>query len=281
MADYVELHIQSDIPGEILTGYLSSLPFESFMEEDDGLKAYMPEYLFDREALDSVLLDLKELGEINAGIKKIQEENWNEVWESNFQPVTIAEKVWVGAPFHDPGDRLPFRIFIEPKMSFGTAHHPTTAMMIEWLLDMDLKDKNVLDMGTGTGLLAILAEQAGAKSVVAIDIDLWAFENARENIKRNNCNRIQIILGGVNRIPNQYFDLILANINRNILLEQLPVYSSVMPQGAALLLSGFYMQDVPLLTEKAARCGLKPEGVLKRRLDFLVFDQTGIDPDDR
>lgn len=258
--EYVELKyiVGSENEGltEEIMAILSEFGYESFVEENDKLLAYIPALLFDSAILnnkelwpDSLILD-------NFSWKEIPEQNWNAVWEENFQPVTIAGKCHIRAPFHEPNNQVPYEIIIEPKMSFGTAHHETTAQMIEYLIEIDLSGKKVLDMGCGTGILAILAALRGAIDIVAIDIDEWAYNNSIENIERNNTTSISVLLGDASLLKDQKFNTIIANINRNILLNDIPVYAECLDAGGLLLLSGFYIDDLPVINQMAGSAGL-------------------------
>lgn len=189
--------------------------------------------------------------------------NWNEEWEKNFQPILVEDSCCVRAPFH-PATDVKYDIVIEPKMSFGTGHHATTHMMIQFLLNNDFEGKRVLDMGCGTGVLAIVAEKRGAKEVDAIDIDNWCYQNSIENVERNNCSRITVYEGGAELLGEKKYDVIIANINRNILLEDIKVYSRNLEAGGELYLSGFYAADIPAIVEECEKNGLDRVGSLER-----------------
>lgn len=259
--EYVELKYKADPGSEGLTEELMALlaefGYESFVEESDCLLAYIQTPQFDPTIFQNKELWPGNINTANFSWQAIPEQNWNAVWEENFQPVTIAGKCHIRAPFHEPVSNVPYEIIIEPKMSFGTAHHETTAMMIEYLLEIDLNGKKVLDMGCGTGVLAILAALRGAKEIEAIDIDEWAYNNTIENIERNNTTFINVLLGDASLLNDQSFNIIIANINRNILLSDIPVYSSCLGENGQLLLSGFYTDDLPAITEKAESAGLR------------------------
>lgn len=182
-------------------------------------------------------------------VKEIADQNWNAEWEKNFEPILVDDKCAVRAPFHNPVTGFAMEIVIEPKMSFGTGHHATTWLMMRALFDLDLKGKKLLDMGSGTGVLAILAEKLGAASCDAIDIDEWAYENALENMQRNGCRRVHCALGGADLLGEKKYDVILANINRNILTRDAAHYLNVLNNGGLILLSGFYTHDVPLVQD--------------------------------
>jgi len=248
---------------ELIMARLGELGFESFSETEDGLLAYIPTSQFD-----PAILNNEELWPDGADPEytwiAIPEQNWNEVWESNFEPVTIAGSCHIRAPFHPKPDQIEFELIIEPKMSFGTAHHETTALMIEYLLSEPLEGKRVLDMGCGTGVLAILACMRHAGEVYAIDNDAWAYENTLENIQRNNCQSISVYHGDAALLTGRMFDLVIANINRNILLNDMEIYRKSMPAGGVLLLSGFYESDLEAITGAAHKLGLQAAGFLTR-----------------
>jgi len=193
--------------------------------------------------------------EISFTAEEIEQVNWNEEWEKNFDPIEVDGRCAVRAPFHKKTD-VEFDIVIEPKMSFGTGHHETTHMMIKHLLKLDVTDKKTLDMGCGTGVLAILAEMKGAHPIDAIDIDNWCYLNSVENAERNNCKQITVHEGDASVLVNKKYDLIIATINRNILLQDIPIYANCLPIDGMLLLSGFYTEDISLITEKCNENGL-------------------------
>ncbi|MEQ3656856.1 MAG: 50S ribosomal protein L11 methyltransferase [Dokdonia sp.] len=244
-------------PGsDILIAQLGEIGFESFIENDNGITAYIQkeeafantpitsyeDLIKDVDILDSTLFD------IHFTAKEIEQVNWNEEWEKHFDPIDVDGKCVVRAPFHAK-TATHYDIIIEPKMSFGTGHHETTHMMIKHLLKMDLSQKKTLDMGSGTGVLAILAEMRGAGPIDAIDIDHWCYLNAKENAERNNCDQITVLEGDVALLQNKTYDVVIANINRNILLQDIPTYAQCLPVGGILLLSGFYLSDLGQITD--------------------------------
>ena len=245
----IRIHPASEEKKEILTSLLAEEGFESFAETETELLAYVKADQYDRNRVEMICARF----EVEFHDKRIPEQNWNAEWEKNFEPVLIAGKCYIRAPFHVPGKVYPYEIIIEPKMSFGTAHHETTAMMIEMMMGMDFKGKKVLDMGCGTGILAILAEMLGAAEVDAIDNDEWAFNNALENMERNKATVVTVKKGDVNAAGSGY-DIILANINRNILLGHIPEYSKRVITGE-LLMSGFYLEDLEIIQQSAASNG--------------------------
>ncbi len=267
--DYYELHIKSEIDPAIVTAYISTLPFESFQEDEEGsIRAFIPVENFVEEDWEEVRADLERLGSLTYSRTRIPGRNWNAVWESNFQPVIIEDRIWIGASFHTPPGDIEFQLTIDPKMSFGTAHHATTRQMLAWMLELDMRDKKVLDMGTGTGILAIMAERRGASSVFAIDNDGQIYDNIVENMERNAVRNIRVKIGDIEDVPEEKYDLILANINRNILLRHMPGYARRMKEGSQILFSGFYEEDIPVLEKEAQRYGL--QRIAYRTLDRWV-----------
>lgn len=258
--EYIELNFTitpKETGNEILAAKLADIGFESFIETELGLLAYIPSVKFssgDVEKLD--ILQNKEFS-VKYEYKSILDKNWNEEWESSYSPVAVAGKCCIRAPFHPVNTHCKYDIIIEPKMSFGTAHHETTSLMIEQILQMDLTGKSILDMGCGTSVLAILAAKMGAATVTAIDIDEWAFNNSVENITRNQVNDIIRIFQGDAELISETFDLILANINRNILMRDIPKYISHLNKTGILLLSGFYDADVPVISDRVESDGMK------------------------
>lgn len=243
----VNFNISPLIPHrEILTVYLADLAFDSFVETDNGLQAYVQSQDLNVDALNHAVEAVRAMNAtIDFEIQEIEQQNWNATWESQFDPIEVSEICRVRAPFHEDKG-LPFELIIEPKMSFGTGHHATTFLMLTEMLTMNWSNQIVLDMGSGTGVLAFLAEKSGAAIIDAIDIDDWAYENAIENATRNQCPKTQVILGGAEKIVRHY-DTIIANINRNILVKDGAVYSAHLSSGGHLLLSGFYQEDQDIL----------------------------------
>ncbi|SFG05152.1 ribosomal protein L11 methyltransferase [Salegentibacter agarivorans] len=240
---------------EILVAELGYLGFESFVEEEDGLTAYIPAEEYEDDLLAGVHILQSNEFQITYSKGEIEQVNWNEEWEKNFSPIMVDDICSVRAPFHPEPD-TEFDIVIEPKMSFGTGHHATTHMMIQHILKNDWNEKVVLDMGCGTGVLAILASMKGAKFVDAIDIDNWCYQNTLENVGRNDCDNINVEEGGAELLQDRKYDMILANINRNILLRDLPIYKDCLIKGGNLFLSGFYEEDIPVITEACQKLGL-------------------------
>jgi len=243
---------------EILVAQLSELDFESFVEEEPFLKAYIQTDLLDENQVNKLVLDLKtENNHISFTFQEIKQQNWNAVWESQFEPVYVGEKLLIKAPFHNIEDFNGLVIEIEPKMSFGTGHHQTTHLMCEQILSMDLKDCSILDMGAGTGVLSILAEKLGSNYIEAVEIEEWSAENCAENATRNLCTKITSLFGDYDVVSNQLFDVILANINKNVLKSHLPFYSSKIEKDGILLLSGFFTTDNEELIAAANKVGFE------------------------
>ena len=241
---------------EVVLAVLSELGFESFVERERGLEAYIQESDWTPDLLDA-LYPLSENGfDIGWSLLAIPPENWNAVWESDFQPIVIEDKCAVRAHFHDPID-VPYELVITPKMSFGTGHHQTTYMMLNYLLQHPPKGHSLLDMGCGTGVLAILAEKLGAVSINAIDVEPWCYQNTVENIATNGCKNITPAEGDRSQIPPKEFNTILANINMNVLLLDIPLYAEQLKEDGSLFLSGFFTQDIPAIESKANQYGLK------------------------
>ena len=241
---------------EILIAELGYLGFESFVENDDGITAYIPEEEYEDDILANVHILQSEDFKITYSQNEIERVNWNEEWEKNFTPILVDERCSVRAPFHEKPD-VDFDIVIEPKMSFGTGHHATTHMMIQHILKNDWEGKSVLDMGCGTGVLAILTAMKGAKAIDAIDIDNWCYLNTLENISRNDCEHINVEEGGAELLEGREYDSILANINRNILLRDLPIYDKCLKANGNLFLSGFYEGDLPAIKKACEKIGLE------------------------
>lgn len=243
---------------EILIAYLAELGFESFVDSEDGFLAYIQEAEFDKEAFESLDLIANPAVdvEIHFEIKSIAAQNWNATWESAFEPVIISDSLAIVAPFHTEFPATKHTIIIEPKMSFGTGHHQTTRLMSNAMFNLDAMPERVLDMGCGTGVLAILAEKLGAKQVLGVDVELWAYENSIENAARNACSNIALEHGDVQNIIGQRFDLILANINKNVLKADIQHYADCLNVQGRLFLSGFFTSDNDELLSIAKNCNL-------------------------
>ena len=267
--NYYELTVQlSDFDrwNDILIAYLAELDYESFQEESPAIKAYVQESSYHGEALQALFNELQSEQDViqSFEVKLIPQQNWNAQWESQFEPVFIGDEIRVVAPFHRLDPFTGIEILIEPKMSFGTGHHQTTHLMCASMMNMDFQSKRVLDMGSGTGVLAILAEKRGATDIVAIDIEEWSAENILENIALNHCRSIKAIHGDASAIPQILFDIVLANINKNVLLAQLASYSSALKMGGVLVLSGFFVTDAPDLIIEAQKHGFMHQSTLDK-----------------
>jgi ribosomal protein L11 methyltransferase len=247
---------------EMLIAQLGYVGFESFVEQDYGVTAYIQKQEWNSKILDDVFLLHSNEFNITFEHNEIVQTNWNEEWEKNFNPIQVDDLVSIRAPFHT-NPLLQFDIVIEPKMSFGTGHHETTHMMVQHLLALDLDTKKVLDMGCGTGILAIFAEMKGAKPIDAIDIDRWCYENSLENIQRNNCNHITVYEGDASLLKEKY-DVIIANINRNILLSDMKTYTDCLNENGVLLLSGFYKEDIVIIEDEVTKHGVTFEKMIQR-----------------
>ena len=254
---------------EILIAELGMAGFESFVENEDGITAYIPKEEYEAETMTGIHILQSNEFDISFSQNEIEQVNWNVEWEKNFHPIIVNEKCGVRAPFHPKPD-VTYDIVIEPKMSFGTGHHATTHMMIEFLLEQDLSDKQVLDMGCGTGVLAIVAEKKGASKIDAVDIDNWCFQNTRENVERNDCNNIEAFEGGAELLQGRTYDVIIANINRNILLEDMSTYNDSLNSGGDLFLSGFYSADIPAIQKECEKYGLEYQDY-KDREDWVAL----------
>ena len=252
-----------DPASDILIAELGEVGFESFVENEEGVLAYIQKPDWTEDILESIAILENENFKISFQIKEIEQENWNATWEENFNPIQVGDQCAVRAPFHEKPE-VEFDIVIEPKMSFGTGHHETTHMMLQHILDHDYKDKSVLDMGSGTGVLAILAAMKGANTIDAIDIDNWCYLNAKENVARNQCDHIDVYEGDSSLLKDQKYDVIIANINRNILLADIPTYAKCLNENGVLFLSGFYKEDIPMISSKCAEVALKFEKNLEK-----------------
>lgn len=261
---YFEVTFTAHPCNEIITDVLSALTaeigFESFVECEGGLQAYVQQALFDEEALKAVLADFPIADTtLSYSISEPEDKNWNEEWEKNFfQPIVIDNRCVIHSTFHKDYPTAEYDIVINPQMAFGTGHHETTSSILGELLDADLKGKSVLDMGCGTSILAILASMRGAESVTAIDIDDWCVNNSRDNIKLNHIDNITVELGDASLLKDRKpFDVIIANINRNILLNDMAAYAGCMHSGSEIYMSGFYVEDIQAIREKGESLGME------------------------
>ncbi len=247
-----------DYQRDLLIDELATLGFDTFEETEFGFNAYIPSDTFDRDTVEEMLEPYYEQFTFSYEVNLIPQKNWNEVWESNFEPIEIDQKIRVRATFHEARPDYPYEIVIDPKMAFGTGHHQTTAMMMALMLEHDFTGRRVLDMGCGTGILAILAAKLDAEHIVAIDYDPVCYESTMENAQLNQADNITALCGSEEAIPDGKYDTILANINRNILLDQMESYSRVLKAGGDIYLSGFYESpDLEIITGAAAQFGLK------------------------
>ncbi len=256
--NYIGYHFSvepKELGSEILIAELGETAFESFIETENGLSAYVQKELWNENILDDIQILHSEEFTISYTIEEIEQVNWNEEWEKNFEPIDIDGICQIRAPFHEKNDAK-YDIVIEPKMSFGTGHHETTFMMAQHLLETDVTGMKALDMGCGTAILAILAEMRGAQPIDAIDIDNWCYLNSIENAERNNCKHITVYEGDASLLVDQKYDLIIANINRNILLNDMQAYVNCLNKGGLLLLSGFYEEDIPFIDASCTEKGL-------------------------
>lgn len=242
---------------DMLMELLGAAGFDSFMDTDEGFEAYCQEKSLDETELDEIL-QMEQFSNVKLLKKElIPDQDWNATWEASYEPVIINELCRIKAPFHQVEGSYIYDLVIEPKMSFGTAHHETTSQIIELMLQSDFKGLNVLDMGSGTGVLAILAKKLGSSMTVAIDNDEWAYRNALDNVKLNDETEIVVELGDANSLNNRQFDIILANINRNILLRDMKEYVKCLVDGGKIFFSGFYEEDLKLIAKEAECLGLK------------------------
>lgn len=267
--EYIELNIKISPRNpwaEILVANLADAGYESFVDTEDGILAYGQASEVDFAApLKNTLLENKQ-DDFDFVIEQkfIPQQNWNAVWEADFQPVFVEEYCTIKAPFHEDIQLVGLPIIIQPQMSFGTGHHQTTYLMSKSLFELDTKFENVLDMGTGTGVLAIIAEKLGAKKLLAVDIEDWSVENTKENLIRNHCVKTEVICGDIDVIPAQKFDLILANINKNVLKAHARNYSEMLSKGGKLFISGFFTTDVDEMIEVFSNLGMEYEKMLNK-----------------
>ena len=244
---------------DVVSALAGEIGFESFVEWENGVQAYVQQSLFDEEALKEMVTNFPLPDtQITYEIKEAEDKDWNEEWEKNFfQPIVIGDRCCIHSTFHKDTPQTEYEILINPQMAFGTGHHETTSSIICELLDADLQGKSVLDMGCGTSILAILASMRGANPVTAIDIDDWCVNNSRDNIELNGISNITVELGDAGLLEGrEAFDVIIANINRNILLADMDRYAACMHKGSELYMSGFYVQDIPVIQEEAENLGM-------------------------
>lgn len=263
MNDYYEVRLDlnpcCEDASDLLAGMLADEGYESFVPDEEGLTAYIRKELFSGDRLKAVLNDFPFDCTVTASSKVIEGRDWNSEWEKNyFQPIEIGGKVVVHSSFHTDIPGAQYDIVIDPKMAFGTGHHSTTSQILTALLSADLEGKSVIDMGTGTGILAILADMRGAAKIDAVEIDEFAYENAKENVKLNNASHIALHHGDASTLATiRDIDLFIANINRNIITADLAAYADTLSPGASVVLSGFYEEDIPVIMKTAETLGLK------------------------
>lgn len=265
--DTIELNIQltpKNPWSDIVIAELSEQGFDSFVATDEGVLAYAPNSVDTDEVIKNSLLGSPEGFECRIVKTIIPHQNWNAEWEKNFSPVVIEQYATILAPFHDEKEVVGMKVIIQPQMSFGTGHHQTTWMMTKALFELDEMPANVLDMGTGTGVLAIYAEKLGAKEILAIDIEEWSAENARENVERNQGTKIECLWGDIDLVAGRNFGLIIANINKNILKQHMEVYADALETNGTLLLSGFFVTDVEEMTMYCQNYKLKQTKVFTK-----------------
>lgn len=264
-----ELNPDTEENREILVAMLSELTFESFDETDEFVMGYIPGESFDLDEITGITSTLN--FSVHLENEMIPDQNWNEVWEKNyFKPLLIGGRCLVRAPFHTEYEQAEFELVIEPKMAFGTGNHETTTLVAEQILNMELTGKTVLDMGCGTGILGMLASLKGAKYVTAIDIDIWSFESTVENARLNNIYNVEAKLGDAGLLGNESYEIIFANIHKNVIINDLPAYEKVLKSGGKLFLSGFYTQDMPDVKEKAESLGLLETGFHEKN-NWVVY----------
>lgn len=254
----------NSIANDLLMAQLGDLGFDSFCESETGFEAYIPSKDYQSEVVNQLELPFDGV-QLSFETEVIPDQNWNKVWEDNFfQPIVIGQDCVVRSSFHPPVDGIKYDILIDPKMAFGTGHHSTTSLMVQHILETEMTDQRILDMGCGTGILGMLCSMRGCQSVLGIDIDEWAYNNAIENMELNHIENMEIQLGGAELLKDQSFDIVLANINRNILLEDMQNYADVLKPGGLLLLSGFYSEDLEIITKETQKHQL---GYLSHKTD--------------
>lgn len=281
MNDYIEARFQIDPCDEIATDVLAAIlcdnGYESFVPDETGLMAYVKKELFDSDVLAEVISTFPMDNKITLSYEIIEGQDWNSEWEKNyFQPIVVGDKCVIHSSFHNDVPSAEYDIVIDPKMAFGTGHHATTSLIIRQLLEMDLKDKDVMDMGTGTGILAILCAMRGAKNVSAIEIDEFAYVNAVENVRLNGVPQINVHHGDAALLKEENIvDVFIANINRNIITNDIDSYADNLKLEGLMLLSGFYEEDIPVIMEKAKILGLEYKShSVQDRWSCLILEKT-------
>ncbi|WKN46046.1 50S ribosomal protein L11 methyltransferase [Tunicatimonas pelagia] len=262
MKQYIAVEIKcSESLREILMAELGEAQYDSFLETEDGLEAYVERAHFDPSRLEEILRQY-DLSKTDYQVQTVEEKNWNVEWEKHFEPILVDDQCLVRATFHQADKEYPYEIIIDPKMAFGTGHHATTYLMLQWQLELDQRNKSVIDAGCGTGVLAIMANKRGATQITAFDNNEWAVANSQENLELNQCSEIKLSLGTIQDVgAEQTVDLILANINRNVLLDEMDLYAQQLTSEGELLLSGFLEADQTLIEQRAQEVGLQRVGV--------------------
>ena len=266
---YIAVHLifdtSTEYTADILASMLGEAGFDSFVNTDKGMDAYIPVKLYDLNTLELTLQNFPFPENINFSIEELEDKNWNEEWEKYFfEPIIIDNECIIHSSFHKDIPHLKYDITIDPKMAFGTGHHETTSLMIGEILKMELNGKSLLDMGCGTSVLAILAAMRSAAPVTAIDIDDWCVDNSQENIRLNKISGIEVLLGGAELLEGLHLDVVMANINRNILLNDMKYYANTLTSGGELYMSGFYTEDVPIIEAKAMELGFRMQYFLQK-----------------
>lgn len=276
-ADYIEVNFVHDAGlVEILPALLDQIGFDSFLEDENGLKGYIQKSIYSEQELKSFLQENEFTADVTFKSSELEKKNWNEQWEKNFEPVFIENQILIKAPFHKDLKDYPLTLVIEPRMSFGTGHHETTHLILRNLLEVDLKEKAVADIGCGTGVLSIASRKLGATIVDACDIDQWSYNNSLDNQKLNKLDQITFFLGDVNTIItlNKTYDVVLANINKNILLDTMTAFGDITKSGGYLLLSGFYESDCGDMVKSASDVGFKLiSSIAKNNWTSLIMEK--------
>ncbi|MEQ6121315.1 50S ribosomal protein L11 methyltransferase [Reichenbachiella sp. MALMAid0571] len=275
---FIEVYISTEDSSisDILMAELGEIDFDTFEEVESGLKAYIAAESFDQKALDEIISRYKGSFDFTVEINSVEKENWNKKWEENYDPIEVDDRCIVKASFHNIEKKYPIEIIITPKMSFGTGHHATTWQMLKLQLDINFLNKKVLDVGCGTGVLAIMANKLGAKSIEATDIDEWCIENSKENYALNGINDVKIQKGEIAGLQfEDNFDIIIANINKNVLLKEIPYYSNLLVEKGFLLLSGFYEKDISDIKKCADKYNLILDKIVtKDNWAAVVFSKS-------
>lgn len=260
---YIEVKFNTipdtEVVKDVLSAVIGEIGFESFVYGDNGMTAYIQQKLFDENRLEQEISNFPiENVQIGYAVKEAEDKNWNKVWEENFfTPIVVGDRCVIHSTFHKDVPEAQYDIIINPQMAFGTGHHETTSLILEELLDAELEGKSVLDMGCGTSILAILASMRGAGKLLAVDIDNWCVENSKDNFRLNNINNIEVVEGDASILSDKGpFDVVIANINRNILTADMHSYVERMNPGAIIYMSGFYIDDIPVIRKEAEKNGL-------------------------